>query len=144
MIFTPGRSVGHRSFLVRLPKSGPILLTVDAAYTLDHWNEKHCQVSWLQPLTRFARSASCTRLPGVPAHRSSLVTIRMRGRNSSRRPNFMIELRSLNGKITKGTKTEEFLKKLTKQTKGSRMLSQIRPTNPSLPSVKYPLSLWPL
>ena len=40
MIFTPGHSVGHQSFLVRLPKSGPILLTVDAAYTLDHWNEK--------------------------------------------------------------------------------------------------------
>ena len=40
MIFTPGHSVGHQSFLVRLPKSGPILLTVDAAYTLVHWNEK--------------------------------------------------------------------------------------------------------
>ncbi len=40
MIFTPGHSVGHQSFLLRLPKSGAILLTVDAAYTLDHWNEK--------------------------------------------------------------------------------------------------------
>jgi N-acyl homoserine lactone hydrolase len=40
MIFTPGHAPGHQSFLVRLPKSGPILLTVDAAYTLDHWNEK--------------------------------------------------------------------------------------------------------
>lgn len=40
MIYTPGHSVAHQSFLVRLPRSGPILLTVDAAYTMDHWNEK--------------------------------------------------------------------------------------------------------
>ncbi len=40
MVFTPGHSVGHQSFLVRLPKSGAILLAADAAYTLDHWNEK--------------------------------------------------------------------------------------------------------
>jgi N-acyl homoserine lactone hydrolase len=40
MIFTPGHAPGHQSFLINLPKSGPILLTIDAAYTLDHWNEK--------------------------------------------------------------------------------------------------------
>jgi N-acyl homoserine lactone hydrolase len=40
LIFTPGHSVGHQSFLIHLPKTGPILLTADAAYTLDHWNEK--------------------------------------------------------------------------------------------------------
>lgn len=40
MIFTPGHSVGHQSCLVTLPKSGPFLLTVDAAYTLDHWHER--------------------------------------------------------------------------------------------------------
>ena len=40
MIFTPGHSVGHQSFLVQLPNSGAILLAIDAAYTLDHWNEK--------------------------------------------------------------------------------------------------------
>ena len=39
-IFTPGHSPGHQSFLVRLPNTGPVLLTVDAAYTLDHWNNK--------------------------------------------------------------------------------------------------------
>ena len=39
-IFTPGHSPGHQSFLVRLPNTGPVLLTIDAAYTLDHWNEK--------------------------------------------------------------------------------------------------------
>lgn len=40
MIFTPGHSPGHQSFLVTLPKSGPILLTIDAAYTVDHWENK--------------------------------------------------------------------------------------------------------
>ncbi|MGO7668146.1 hypothetical protein ACC697_38250, partial [Rhizobium ruizarguesonis] len=28
------------AFLVRLPNSEPLLLTIDAAYTLDHWDEK--------------------------------------------------------------------------------------------------------
>ncbi len=39
-IFTPGHSPGHQSFLVTLPNSGPILLAIDAAYTVDHWNNK--------------------------------------------------------------------------------------------------------
>ncbi len=40
MIFTPGHSPGHQSFLITLPKSGPILLTIDAAYTMDHWENR--------------------------------------------------------------------------------------------------------
>ena len=40
MIFTPGHSPGHQSFLITLPKTGPVLLTIDAAYTLDHWDNK--------------------------------------------------------------------------------------------------------
>jgi N-acyl homoserine lactone hydrolase len=40
VIFTPGHSVGHQSFLVTLPRIGSVLLTIDAAYTLDHWEEK--------------------------------------------------------------------------------------------------------
>lgn len=40
MIFTPGHAPGHQSFLVNLPNAGPVLLAIDAAYTLDHWNEK--------------------------------------------------------------------------------------------------------
>ena len=40
MIFTPGHSPGHQSFLITLPNTGPVLLTIDAAYTLDHWNNK--------------------------------------------------------------------------------------------------------
>ena len=40
MIFTPGHSPGHQSFLLTLPNTGPMLLTIDAAYTMDHWNDK--------------------------------------------------------------------------------------------------------
>lgn len=40
MIFTPGHAPGHQSFLVTLPRTGPVLLTIDAAYTLDHWENK--------------------------------------------------------------------------------------------------------
>jgi glyoxylase-like metal-dependent hydrolase (beta-lactamase superfamily II) len=37
---TPGHSPGHQSFEVTLPHTGAMLLTVDAAYTMDHWEEK--------------------------------------------------------------------------------------------------------
>jgi N-acyl homoserine lactone hydrolase len=37
---TPGHAPGHQSFEVTLPNSGTMLLTVDAAYTMDHWEEK--------------------------------------------------------------------------------------------------------
>jgi N-acyl homoserine lactone hydrolase len=40
IIFTPGHSPGHQSFLIRLPNTGPVLLTIDAAYTMDHWKEQ--------------------------------------------------------------------------------------------------------
>jgi N-acyl homoserine lactone hydrolase len=40
LVFTPGHSPGHQSFLITLPRTGRVLLTVDAAYTMDHWNEK--------------------------------------------------------------------------------------------------------
>ncbi|MCC8385709.1 MULTISPECIES: AttM family quorum-quenching N-acyl homoserine lactonase [Photorhabdus] len=39
-VFTPGHSPGHQSLLVTLPNSGSLLLTIDAAYTLDHWEER--------------------------------------------------------------------------------------------------------
>ena len=39
-IFSPGHSPGHQSFLIRLPNTGPVLLTIDAAYTMDHWNNR--------------------------------------------------------------------------------------------------------
>jgi N-acyl homoserine lactone hydrolase len=37
---SPGHAVGHQSFEITLPNSGPMLLTVDAAYTTAHWNEE--------------------------------------------------------------------------------------------------------
>ncbi len=37
---SPGHAPGHQSFEVTLPNSGTVLLTVDAAYTTDHWEEK--------------------------------------------------------------------------------------------------------
>jgi N-acyl homoserine lactone hydrolase len=37
---TPGHSPGHQSFELSLPETGAVLLTVDAANTLDHWNER--------------------------------------------------------------------------------------------------------
>jgi glyoxylase-like metal-dependent hydrolase (beta-lactamase superfamily II) len=40
MVFTPGHTVGHQSFLITLPDTGAILLAADAVYTMDHWHEK--------------------------------------------------------------------------------------------------------
>ena len=37
---SPGHAPGHQSFEIKLPNSGTFLLTVDAAYTTDHWEEK--------------------------------------------------------------------------------------------------------
>lgn len=37
---TPGHAPGHQSFEITLPNSGTYLLCVDAAYTMDHWNEQ--------------------------------------------------------------------------------------------------------
>ena len=37
---TPGHSPGHLSFEVKLAGDGTFLLTIDAAYTSDHWNER--------------------------------------------------------------------------------------------------------
>jgi len=37
---TPGHTVGHFSVEVTLPRSGSVLLTGDAAYTQDHWEDK--------------------------------------------------------------------------------------------------------
>jgi N-acyl homoserine lactone hydrolase len=37
---SPGHAPGHQSFEITLPRTGSLLLTVDAAYTMDHWEEK--------------------------------------------------------------------------------------------------------
>lgn len=40
IVFTQGHTLGHQSLLVTLPASGPMLLTADAVYTMDHWHEQ--------------------------------------------------------------------------------------------------------
>jgi glyoxylase-like metal-dependent hydrolase (beta-lactamase superfamily II) len=37
---SPGHAPGHQSFEITLPNTGSVLLTVDAAYTTDHWEER--------------------------------------------------------------------------------------------------------
>lgn len=40
MWHTPGHAPGHQSFEITLPSGSAFLLTVDAAYTMAHWNEE--------------------------------------------------------------------------------------------------------
>jgi N-acyl homoserine lactone hydrolase len=70
---TPGHAPGHQSFEITLPNSGSMLLTVDAAYTTDHWNEKALPgflasavdaVRSVQKLHRIARRSSSTVVTG--------------------------------------------------------------------------------
>ena len=61
MIFTPGHAPGHQSFLLTLPESGTILLTVDATYTMDHWNEK-CLPGFLTSAIETAHSVRKLRM----------------------------------------------------------------------------------
>src|SRR5918997_984126 len=37
-LFTPGHAPGHTSVIVTLEESGPMMLTADACYTMDHYN----------------------------------------------------------------------------------------------------------
>src|SRR5215212_5673147 len=39
ILFTPGHAPGHQSILVDLPGEGKMMLTADACYTMDHYNE---------------------------------------------------------------------------------------------------------
>ncbi len=44
IISTPGRTPGHQSLLVQLPKAGPILLSGDVAHLQDNWANKRVPV----------------------------------------------------------------------------------------------------
>jgi glyoxylase-like metal-dependent hydrolase (beta-lactamase superfamily II) len=37
---TPGHTAGHQSFLVRLKRTGYVILTHDAVFTMAHWNQE--------------------------------------------------------------------------------------------------------
>lgn len=39
-LFTPGHAPGHTSLLVTLEEAGPMMLTADACYTMDHYNNE--------------------------------------------------------------------------------------------------------
>ena len=39
-LFTPGHAPGHTSLVVDLPDTGPMMLTADACYTRDHYDNK--------------------------------------------------------------------------------------------------------
>ncbi len=74
MIFTPGHAPGHQSFLITLPKTGPVLLTIDAAYTLDHWENKalpglvHSSADAANSVAKLRRIASDTNAMVVTGH----------------------------------------------------------------------------
>ncbi|MEZ0214359.1 MAG: N-acyl homoserine lactonase AttM [Xanthobacteraceae bacterium] len=61
VIFTPGHAPGHQSFLITLPNSGATLLTIDATYTMDHWNEK-CLPGFMTSAIEVAHSVKKLRM----------------------------------------------------------------------------------
>lgn len=74
MIFTPGHAPGHQSFLIMLPSTGPLLLTIDAAYTLDHWNNRalpglvHSAAAAADSVAKLHRIAEATNAMVVTGH----------------------------------------------------------------------------
>lgn len=74
MIFTPGHAPGHQSFLITLPRTGPVLLTIDAAYTVDHWENKalpglvHSSADAANSVAKLRRIASDTNAMVVTGH----------------------------------------------------------------------------
>ncbi len=61
MYFSPGHAPGHQSFLISIPSAQPILLVIDAAYTMDHWNEK-CLPGFLTSAIEVAHSVKKLRI----------------------------------------------------------------------------------
>jgi len=51
-----GHTPGHQSLLVRLPKTGPVLLTGDAAHFRDNWDTPRA------PVQNFDKEATITSL----------------------------------------------------------------------------------
>ncbi len=40
LLYTPGHSLGHQSLLIETEKSGPVLLTIDASYTKENFEDE--------------------------------------------------------------------------------------------------------
>jgi N-acyl homoserine lactone hydrolase len=56
ILSSPGHTPGHQSLLVKLPKTGPVLLTGDAAHFRDNWDTPRA------PVQNFSKEATITSL----------------------------------------------------------------------------------
>jgi N-acyl homoserine lactone hydrolase len=61
LIATPGHTPGHQSLLVRLPKTGPVLLSGDLAHFQDNWANRRV------PAFNFSKEASLKSMEKVAA-----------------------------------------------------------------------------
>jgi glyoxylase-like metal-dependent hydrolase (beta-lactamase superfamily II) len=67
LVFTPGHTPGHMSVEVILPRTGSVVLTADAAYTRDHWEERALPgivastVDAVRSVQKLRRLAECQR-----------------------------------------------------------------------------------
>ena len=61
IISTPGHTPGHQSLLVRLPRTGPVVLSGDMVHYEDNWNEKRV------PSMNFNRDVSSQSMDKVAA-----------------------------------------------------------------------------
>ncbi|MEO8157737.1 MAG: N-acyl homoserine lactonase family protein [Betaproteobacteria bacterium] len=69
---TPGHTAGHQSLLVRLPKTGPVLLSGDAVHFRENWDNRRV------PVRNFSREqslASMEKLAGILAREHATLWI---------------------------------------------------------------------
>ena len=72
ILSSPGHTPGHQSLLVRLPKTGTVLLTADAAHFRDNWDHPRAPV---QNFSKEQTLASLEKLAGVAATNKAQVWI---------------------------------------------------------------------
>jgi glyoxylase-like metal-dependent hydrolase (beta-lactamase superfamily II) len=72
ILSSPGHTPGHQSLLVKLPKTGPVLLTGDAAHFRDNWDTPRAPV---QNYDKDATVASLQKLRAVAAANNAQVWI---------------------------------------------------------------------
>ena len=59
LIATHGHSPGHQNLLVRLPKTGAIMLTGDSVHTKANWDSAACRKATSTSRNRSKRSSAC-------------------------------------------------------------------------------------
>jgi glyoxylase-like metal-dependent hydrolase (beta-lactamase superfamily II) len=72
ILSSPGHTPGHQSLLVRLPKTGPVLLTGDAAHFKDNWDNRRAPV---QNFNKEQTVQSLDRLAAVAAENKAQIWI---------------------------------------------------------------------